>query len=258
MRDSIKSVEVSWIMKNGYGNFGNLSKQYAEARQDFPSKVIDWFWLLVKNRNARILDLGCGTGISTRQIAESGGVVMGCDVDEQMIAEAKKADDGLKYLVAGAENLPFNNAEFDAITAFSAFHWFTNKKELSEIQRTLKRGGIFFVVNKNDAGDFKKGYREIVKSILRQYLPEAKKGYEPEKLLKDSGFTDVQVENFKTSEYFSPEQALQYLQSVSIWNLVPNNMKPMALRLLENYCRERVVGGKIERKLSVKCVAGRA
>lgn len=254
---------MSRVMRNenntkyGYGNFGNLSKQYAEARQDFPPEAIDWFWSFVKNRNARVLDLGCGTGISTRQIAESGGVVVGCDVDEQMIAETKKTNDGLEYLVAGAENLPFGNAEFDAITAFSAFHWFANEKALTEIQRTLKAGGLFFVVNKNDAGDFKKGYKEIIKNILQKDLPEAKKGYAPEKLLKESGFTDIQVKNFETSEYFNPLQAMQYLQSVSIWNLVPDDMKPTALKLLEDYCMEVAVDGKIERKLSVKCVVGR-
>lgn len=243
--------------KYGYGDFGNLSKQYAEARQGFPRDVINWFWSLVKNRNARILDLGCGTGISTRQVAERGGIVFGCDKDELMIAEAKKNNDGLEYLIAGAENLPFSNAEFDAITAFSAFHWFANQKALSEIQRILKAGGTFFVVNKNDVGDFKKGYKEIIKSVLRQDLPEAKKGYDPEKLLKQAGFKNIQVKDFGVKEYFSPEQAMQYLQSVSIWNLIPNDMKLTTLKLLENYCREKSVGGKIERKLNVKCVAGR-
>lgn len=243
--------------KYGYGNFGNLSKQYAVARQDFPLEAIEWFWSFGKNRNARILDLGCGTGISTRQIADGGGVIVGCDVDEQMITEAKKANDGLEYLVARAENLPFRNTEFDAITAFSAFHWFANEKALSEIKRVMKPNGIFYVVNKNDTGDFKKGYKEIIKSVLQQDLPEAKKGYEPEKLLKDSGFTDVQVRNFETSEYFNPAQAMQYLQSVSIWNLIPDDIKPITLKLLKDYCRENTINEKIERKLRIKCVAGR-
>ncbi|MBI2627949.1 MAG: class I SAM-dependent methyltransferase [Candidatus Niyogibacteria bacterium] len=243
--------------KYRYGNFGNLRQHYAEARRGFPQDIIDWFRSFMKNKKARILDLGCGTGISTRQIAESGGVVMGCDIDEQMISEAKKADDGLEYLVAGAENLPFNNSVFDAITTFSAFHWFTNAKALSEIKRTLKTDGIFFVVNKNDAGDFKKRYKEIIKSVLQQDLPEAKKGYEPERLLKESGLKNVQVKSFETSEYFNPEQAIQYLQSVSIWNLVPDDMKPTTLKLLEDYCQEKTVDGKVERKLNIKCVAGR-
>jgi ubiquinone/menaquinone biosynthesis C-methylase UbiE len=245
------------ITKYRYGNFGNLSKQYAEARQGFPQEVINWFRTLVKNQDARILDLGCGTGISTRQIAEGGRVVVGCDVDERMIAEARKSSGGLEYLVGRAENLPFNNAEFDAVTAFSAFHWFPNKKALSEVKRVLKSGKIFFVVNKNDAGDFKKGYKEIVRSIIRQDLPAVKDGYEPEKLLAERGFTDIKIKNFGTSEYFNFNQAIQYLQSINIWNLVPGNLKPKVLKLVEDYCRQRLIDGKIERKLNIKCVAGR-
>jgi SAM-dependent methyltransferase len=254
---------MSWVMRNkngtkyGYGNFGNLSQHYANARQDFSLEVIDWFWSSIENRNARILDLGCGTGISTRQVAEKGGVVIGCDVDEQMINEAKQSNDGLEYLVAKAENLPFGDEEFDAVTTFSAFHWFANEKALSEIKRVLKLRGTFYVVNKNDTGDFKKGYKEIIKGVLQHDLPEAKKGYKPEKLLEESGFVDVQVKNFAASEYFSLPQAVEYLQSVSIWNLIPADRKNSTLELLEDYCKGKTVDGKIERKLNIKTVVAR-
>lgn len=243
-------------IKYGYGDFGNLSAQYAEARQSFPKEVIAWFWPLVKNRDARILDLGCGTGISTRQIAEQGGAVIGCDKDAEMIAEAKRARDGLEYVVAPAEHLPFGDMEFDAVVAFSAFHWFANTQALSEIKRVLKPNGIFFIANKNDAGYFKRGYKEIIQNILRQELPEVKKNYAPELLLQEAGFTDVQVKDFAVSEYFTQQQAMAYFQSVSVWNLVPDDTKPAALKLLEDYCRERIMDGKIERKLNVCCVAG--
>ena len=241
----------------GYGNFGNLSRYYAGARQNFPQEIIEWFWLLVKNRDAKILDLGCGTGISTRQIAEIGGAVIGCDIDGQMIAEAKKLNDRLEYLVAGAEKLPFSDNEFDAMTAFSAFHWFANEKALSEIKRTLKSNGIFYIVNKNDTGNFKKGYKEIIRSVLRHDLPEAKKGYEPERLLKKSGFVDIQVRDFAASEYFTLPQAIEYLQSVSIWNLIPAHRKSDTLKLLKNYCAKHMTNGKIERKLNTRAVVAR-
>lgn len=240
--------------KYGYGYFGNLGKQYAEARQGFPEEVISWLWSFLPNRNAHILDLGCGTGISTRQIAERGGIVVGCDKDELMIAEAKKTDDGLEYLVATAENLPYNNAEFYAVTAFSAFHWFANEKAISEIKRILKPKGVMYVVNKNDIGDFKKGYKEIIRSVLQQDLPEAKKNYLPEKFLAEKGFEDIQVKDFETSEYFTLPQAIDYLQSVSIWNLVPNDLKLTTLESLENYCKSHLMKGMVERKLNVRVV----
>jgi hypothetical protein len=88
-------------------------------------------------------------------------------------------------------------------------------------------------------------------------LPEAKKDYAPENVLKKFGFTDIHIKNFETSGYFNPQQALKYLQSVSIWNLVSDDMKPATRHILENYCQEKSVAGVIERKLIVKCVVGR-
>jgi ubiquinone/menaquinone biosynthesis C-methylase UbiE len=246
------------MTKYGYGNFGNLSKHYIKARQNFPQEVIDWLWLLVGNRNIRILDLGCGTGISTRQVAKGGGTVIGCDKDEKMIWEAKKENDGLEYIIAPAEKLPFRNSEFDAITAFSALHWFANERALSEIKRVLKSKGIFYVVNKNDIGNFKRGCKEIIKSVLQQELPEAKKGYKPEELLGDSGFNEIRVKDFATSEYFSLPQAIEYLQSMSIWNLVPSEQKENTLELLKSYCKKIAIEGKIEQKLNIKAVAAQA
>lgn len=241
----------------GYSNFGNLSKQYAEARQGFPEEVMAWFWTFVKNRDTpRILDLGCGTGISTRQIAKGSGVVIGCDIDGQMIAEAKKAYDGLEYVVATAEKLPFSDAEFDAVTAFSAFHWFANGRALSEIKRVLKPRGIFYIVNKNDAGDFKEGYRSIFKKFCGYILPE-KNTSDFEELLIKAGFTDVMEKNFEASDFYTLSGALVYRQSASTWNLIPEKARTDVLLELRDYYKKRMVRGLVERKLSVKCFVGR-
>ncbi len=242
--------------EGGYGNFGNLSNNYAEARRDFPQEVIEWLWQLIGSRDAEVLDLGCGTGISTRQIAEGDGTVVGCDKDGQMIRRAREAGDDLEYYIAPAETLPFDGEAFNAVTAFSAFHWFANDKAIEEIQRVLKPGGVFFVVNKNDVGNFKRGYKDIIRRVTKQELPAAKKGYNPKDLLREAGFSEAEERNYPASEYFTLKQAVAYLQSVSVWNLVPRERKDDALKLLEDYCRRNMNDeGHIERKLTVKAVA---
>ncbi|MDP2704417.1 MAG: class I SAM-dependent methyltransferase [bacterium] len=74
----------------GYGNFGNLGEEYKKARKGFPQESVDWLWSALSTENPRILDTGCGTGISTRQIAEKGRRVMGSDGDPLMIEKAKE------------------------------------------------------------------------------------------------------------------------------------------------------------------------
>ncbi len=242
----------------GYGDFGNLGKQYDEARQGFPTEVIEYFWTLIQNHNSSILDAGCGTGISTRQLLKPEAHLFGSDKDPEMIKLAKeRGPSEIAYFVALASHMPFNEEQFDAITAFSAFHWFNDKKSVDEIRRILKNGGIFFVVNKNDAGDFKKRYKEILSPFIQGALPDAKKNYNPAQILQENGFTNVKEKKFETSEFFDFSQAIAYLQSISIWNLVPGNKKSEALQAIESYCKNRLVGGFIERKLEILVISGR-
>ena len=51
--------------------FGKLHKAYALSRQGYPVEIIRNIVSLA-DRDVKVLDLGCGTGISTRQIAETG------------------------------------------------------------------------------------------------------------------------------------------------------------------------------------------
>lgn len=242
------------MKKYGYGEFGNLGEYYSEARQKFPTEIIDWFWSFVKDNNPQILDLGCGTGISTRQIAENGAKIIGCDRDALMLNEAKKVPGDIQYILASAENLPFGDGKFHAVTAFSAFHWFANKKAIAEIRRVLKSNGIFCVVNKNDTGEFKEAYRKIIRDMIGEDSPEIKKDYNPAKILTSAGFKEVYQKDFSLSEYFTLSQVMQYVQSISMWNVIPEKLKQETLDALEKQYKEFLVHGRVERKLKIRAV----
>ena len=244
-------------VKPGYGKFGNLGKRYDEARQGFPQETIDRFWRLVGHEQPRVLDLGCGTGISTRQLVRPGAKLFGADNDPEMIRIAeRKVDSEITYCVAPANCLPFSSETFDAVTAFSAFHWFCDKDSVQEIQRVLKPGGIFFVVNKDDFGDFKKEYRMILKPFVSNEIPDAKKQYDPEKILQESGFQKVSKEKKEISEYFTLNHAIAYFQSVSLWNLVSENKRGEARKALAEHCKKRLNNGFMERPLDITGVVG--
>src|SRR3984893_15967469 len=65
--------------------------------------------LLAPTSGERILDIGCGTGHLTAQIAESGAQVVGVDRSPEMIAAAQKAYPNLQFEVADARNLPYRS-----------------------------------------------------------------------------------------------------------------------------------------------------
>lgn len=84
----------------------------------------------------RALDLGCGTGLSTRPLSSFADTVVGVDVSEEML-RARGPDASAWYVRAEAEHLPFRDGVFAIITVASAIHWF-EPEALGEIARVLR------------------------------------------------------------------------------------------------------------------------
>lgn len=106
----------------------------------------------------KILDIGCGTGTLTRDIAaaltdKQLSCSTGLDAAEQMIEVAKRKAAGIPNIhfdAAIAEHLPYADAAFDAAVStffFHHIHFELKKKVLAETARVLKPGGRFIVVD---------------------------------------------------------------------------------------------------------------
>ena len=99
--------------------------------------------LLAAKPGERILDLGCGTGTLTAEIAASGARVVGVDRSPEMIAEARKKFPAIQFEVRDARDLPFST-EFDAVFSNAALHWIPEAERVVDgVSRSLKHGGRF-------------------------------------------------------------------------------------------------------------------
>jgi trans-aconitate methyltransferase len=90
-----------------------------------------------------ILDLGCGTGRLTAELAAgvAGARFIGADLSHAMLAEARRNNGGIAYVRADGVALPFTVA-FDAVFSAAAFHWIPDHAALyREIHGVLKPGG---------------------------------------------------------------------------------------------------------------------
>ncbi|PYT72448.1 MAG: SAM-dependent methyltransferase [Acidobacteria bacterium] len=117
--------------------------------------------LLAPKAGERILDLGCGTGALTAEIAARGAEVLGVDRSDEMIAQARKKYPALRFEVLDARELRLkfeNRSEadkpggvaklaaggFDAIFSNAVLHWIPEADEvIAGVARTLKPGGRF-------------------------------------------------------------------------------------------------------------------
>ncbi|HJQ23678.1 MAG TPA: methyltransferase domain-containing protein [Blastocatellia bacterium] len=99
--------------------------------------------LLAPQAAERILDLGCGTGHLTAQIAARGAEVVGIDRSPEMIATAQQNYPRLRFEVADAERFRFDEP-FDAVFSNAAIHWMKDQPSVAaSIWRALKPGGRF-------------------------------------------------------------------------------------------------------------------
>ena len=168
----------------------------------------------------KILDIGSGTGFLSLILAEMGYDVVGVDISEEMLENAKKktVDRGVKleFKLGDAEALPFKSGFFDAIVNKAVLWTLPNpKKALVEWKRVLKPGGklCFFLHEPHHDGitqPFRRQLGNVLILCIERRNPwhslSNKKlgvelpfrgGVEPSvitELLEDAGFEQVSAE----------------------------------------------------------------
>jgi ubiquinone/menaquinone biosynthesis C-methylase UbiE len=135
-----------------YGRFDRISAVYDAARREFPSETVAYVIRHLAGKKPFVLDLACGTGISTRQLAAGGIEVVGCDVDPHMVRYAAgRAGVGNRFVIEKAEAIPFKDASFDAVACFRAYHWFDPARAVPEMMRVLRPDGRIAIANMTGA-----------------------------------------------------------------------------------------------------------
>ena len=99
--------------------------------------------------NARLLDVGCGTGYAVVYAASllPDGKACGIDISSSMVDRAaaripSELTGQVQFRTAGAENIPYGNDEFDYVLCTNSFHHYHQPmRALGEMRRVLKAGG---------------------------------------------------------------------------------------------------------------------
>lgn len=103
----------------------------------------DLLELLAPCASERILDLGCGTGHLTAQIAARGAEVLGLDASAEMIAQARRNHPQLTFDIADATQFEVAKP-FDAVFSNAVLHWVKPpEKAVERIAAALRPGGRF-------------------------------------------------------------------------------------------------------------------
>lgn len=98
-----------------------------------------------------VLDIATGGGHVAKELSRSAGNVFATDLTKEMLqntARHLKDEKNIQYVVADAEQLPFLDNTFDAVTCRIAPHHFPDPHQfIQEVQRVLKPGGSFLMID---------------------------------------------------------------------------------------------------------------
>ncbi len=103
-------------------------------------------------RPAGILDIGCGTGRLLRRMHARWpeADLMGVDLAEGMVAQARERTPEARITRAPAEHLPLPDGSVDLVTSTVSFHHWTSQVEgVREAARVLREGGLFVLADGN-------------------------------------------------------------------------------------------------------------
>jgi SAM-dependent methyltransferase len=202
--------------------FTGLAAAYAQHRPDYPPAAYDFMTRFGRLQpGARIIDLGCGTGISTRQLAQRGWRVIGIEPNVEMLTAARaETAPGtcIDYLQAQAEAVPLPADFADAILAAQAFHWFDPAAALAEARRLLRPGGSLFLMwyERTDGDPFNDAYTAAVHRHGDQAAElESQRKQAGEVLLTAPGWADACRERFPHQQAMDEAGVLGRAQSIS-------------------------------------------
>lgn len=119
-----------------YFSSNSVAQRYAKGRPYFHWMIVGHIkrFFPITEPLCSALDVGCGTGLSTVALKGTAQNIIGIDASTEMIALAPR-ENGIKYVVASAENLPFEENEFDLLTLSQVFHWLDSNRFLAEANR---------------------------------------------------------------------------------------------------------------------------
>ncbi|MEP3276156.1 MAG: methyltransferase domain-containing protein [Stappiaceae bacterium] len=202
--------------------------------------------------NQKVLDVCCGTGAVTRHLVAAGACVEGVDFSAAMIEQSERNIPDARFSVADAQNLPFENAVFDAVlTNFGHYHLPDPEQAIKEAARVLKPGGRYGFTTWVGPEE-SEGFRLIFETILGNLDPEIVLPPAPDPfhladevnsahILSTAGCENIAVETFQSEITCEPDAFVPFLKAATVRATLVLKAQPLTVqRRIEALLREKI------------------
>lgn len=160
--------------------FDGLAERYDRHRPSYPEAALAAIVAACREVEAvapLLLDVGAGTGIGTRALAERlgpGWRFVGVEPSDDMRQTATARSAALKnvsFQAGAAEALPFDDGSVGGILVAQALHWFDRPAFYQEAGRLLVPGGGLFVIfnDRDDETELFRRYEDLMERVVPDY-----------------------------------------------------------------------------------------
>lgn len=156
--------------------FDREAERYDRTRPTYPAALIDEV-VGSSPRAVRVLDVGCGTGIASRLMAERGARVTGVELNAGMAEIAERQ--GISVEVASFEKWDPAGQTFDLVTSAQAWHWLDPAVSTEKAGSVLRPGGrlcVFWSVG-HHPDDLALALLDAYRRVLPREVPMLVIGY---------------------------------------------------------------------------------
>lgn len=145
--------------------FDSIAERYDDTRERYPEEIVDELLSTAGvGAGSPVLEVGCGTGQLTSQLAERGVALTAIDIGPSMVAAARKHVEGLDVAlrVCAFEDLEAPDGSFEAIVSATAFHWIDPDVAWAKSAELLRPGGWIAILSTGERYDdpLASAYRE--------------------------------------------------------------------------------------------------
>ncbi|MBP2658635.1 MAG: BioC: malonyl-acyl carrier protein O-methyltransferase BioC [Firmicutes bacterium] len=197
------------IMRKPALTFNEAAGLYHKIRPRYPQELFnDLFQLTNLPKNARILEIGAGTGIATIELVKRGFHVVALEPGDQMASILKENLKEYKtdVIISTFEDWTPTEGKFDLVVAFTAFHWLDPQTRYQRIYDILVPKGYLAVIKYHHVAGGDRAFPHEVQKYYQKY-----KSGEPEfRLIEPSKFKPS-IQDFYNSEFFKEPITRDYL-----------------------------------------------
>ena len=186
-----------FLAEQGAGEIWNWETQAGKLRRTRRVKMLSTHL----RAGMRVLELGCGTGYFTRELARSEAEIVAVDLSPELleIAKAHSSTPNIRYEIQNACALRCADAVFDSVVGSSVLHHLDIKKALPEIYRVLKQDGRIYFTEPNMLNPqiaIQKNVPWVKRKLGDSPDEKAFFRWPLRRLLEQTGFHDVQIDPF--------------------------------------------------------------